>query len=102
MLVAQTLINTLLAFDAYFKWYYPLVDSVPFMCPYEQREERAFSNMRSAIHMKEQFERVSINNHKSFLPHLAVYKVRYSASSITISFQLAKKNVQSSSSFFAS
>ena len=49
------------------------------MCEYSLREERAFSNMKLAIQMKEQFERVSINSHKSFLPHLAVYKVRVHA-----------------------
>ena len=26
---AQTLINTLLAFDSYFNWYYPLKESIP-------------------------------------------------------------------------
>ena len=46
------------------------------MCDIELREKRAFENMCLAIDMKEQFERLSINNHKSFLPHLCVYKVR--------------------------
>ena len=42
----------------------------------QQREERAFDNMRKAIDMHEAFERISINNHKSFLPHIAIFKVR--------------------------
>ena len=44
------------------------------MCEYSVREQRAFDNMRSAIDMQEAYERVSINNHKSFLPHGAVFK----------------------------
>ena len=47
------------------------------MCPMERREQRAFENVITAIDMKDQFERLSINNHKSFLPHLCVYKVRH-------------------------
>ena len=39
------------------------------------REARAFDNVRKAIDMHEAFEKVSINNHKSFLPHLAIFKV---------------------------
>ena len=78
--VLQTLINVLLAFDAYFSWFYALVESVPLFCPYEQREDRALDNMQKAIVMMEQFERVTINNHKSFLPHLAVFKVRTACS----------------------
>ena len=73
---ARTLINALLSFDAYFNWYYPLVDSPPFMCDdVAIVENRAFQNMCSAIDMQESFERVSICNHKSFLPHGAVYKL---------------------------
>ena len=34
---AQTLINALLAFDAYFAWWFPLKRSIPFMAPWEQR-----------------------------------------------------------------
>ena len=44
------------------------------MCDMALREERAFENMTTAIEMHEMYERVSINNHKSFLPHLAIYK----------------------------
>ena len=73
---SQTIINSLLAFDAYFAWYYALRESVPFQCPMPQREARAFDNMCKAIDQHEMFERVSINNHKSFLPHIAIYKVR--------------------------
>ena len=73
---AQTIISSLLAWDAFFAWYYPFRESIPFMCPLEQREMRAFDNMTKAIDMVEAFERISINNHKSFLPHIAVYKVR--------------------------
>ena len=75
-LQSQTIINSLLAFDAYFAWYYALRESVPFQCPMPQREARAFDNMCKAIDQHEMFERVSINNHKSFLPHIAIYKVR--------------------------
>ena len=39
------------------------------------REERALDNTIRAIDMHEAFEKVTINNHKSFLPHLAIYKV---------------------------
>lgn len=73
--VWQTFINVLLAFDSYFAFYYPYLESIPFKAPMEVREERAFDNMLKAIDMFEMFERLSINNHKSFLPHLAVYKV---------------------------
>lgn len=72
---AQTLINVLLAFDAYFAWYYPFRESIPYMCPMDQREERALDNCRRAIDMQESFERVAIHNHGSFLPHGAVFKV---------------------------
>ena len=71
----QTLINVLLAFDAYFKWYRAYKRSIPFKCEMELREDRAFDNMHLAIDMQETFERLTINNHKSFLPHLTVYKV---------------------------
>ena len=39
------------------------------------REARALDNMQKAIDMKEIFERVSIRNSKSFLPHAATHKV---------------------------
>ena len=72
---AQTLINILLAFDAYFRWYYPLKTSIPFMSDMATREARAFENMCTAIDKQEIYERVSIRSHKSFLPHGAVWKV---------------------------
>ena len=39
------------------------------------REARAFDNMNKAIDTHELFERISINNHKSFVPHLCIFKV---------------------------
>ena len=72
---AQTLINALLAFDAYFAWWFPLKRSIPFMAPQEVRVSRALDNCRLAIDMHEIFERVAINNHGSFLPHGAIFKV---------------------------
>lgn len=72
---AQTILNTLLAFDAYFKWYYPMKESIPFLAPTHVREQRALSNCRAAIDMHEAFERVSLRNHGSFLPHGAIFKV---------------------------
>lgn len=72
---AHTLINILLAFDAYFSWFYPFKKSIPYLCGMEIREARALDNCRRAIDMQEMFERVSIYNHHSFLPHGAVFKV---------------------------
>ena len=72
---AQTLINALLAFDAYFRWWYPFKKSIPFLAPMEQREQRALENCRAAIDMHEIYERISINNHGSYLPHGATFKV---------------------------
>ena len=72
---AQTLINTLLAFDSYFNWYYPLKESIPLFAPIPIREARAFENMTTAMDMMEMFERISIRNHKSFLVHGAIFKV---------------------------
>ena len=74
---AQTLIDILLSFDAYFKWYYPFKQSIPFGSSDELKEARAFSNCCTAIDMQESFERItaSSNGHGSFLPHGAVFKV---------------------------
>lgn len=72
---AQTIINILLAFNAYFAWYYPLKQSIPFLAPMAVREARALENCRAAIDMHEAFERVSMRNHGSFLPHAAIFKV---------------------------
>jgi len=72
---AQSIINTLLAFDAYFAWYYPLKSSLPFLAPMADREDLALRCCRAAVDMHEMFERVSIRSHGSFLPHGAVFKV---------------------------
>ena len=72
---ANTTINCLLAFDAYFAWYYPLKKSVPFRCEMPKRDARALDNARRAIDMHEIFERITIRKHKSFLPHGAIYKM---------------------------
>ena len=72
---AQTLINILLSWDGFLNWYFPLKDSVPFMCPLPLREERALSNMQLAVDMFEIYERVTIRNSKSFMPHAAVFKM---------------------------
>ena len=56
-------------------WYYPLKASIPFLCDLERREERALSNMQSAIDMHEISERATISNHKSFMIHGAIFKV---------------------------
>lgn len=72
---AQTIINTLLAFDAFFAWYYPFKQGVLFRCDYEQAEARAFDNCQRAIDLHEIYERVSIRSHGSFLPHGAIFKV---------------------------
>ena len=66
----------LLAFDAYFIWYHPIVDpTVPFMGPMPSRRTRALDNACAAVDMFEIVERVTIHHHKSFLFHGAVYKV---------------------------
>ena len=46
---AQTLINTLLSFDAFFNWYCPMVDSIPLFADEPVKEQRVFDNMCSAI-----------------------------------------------------
>lgn len=71
---AQTLINILLAFDGYIAWYYPYKASIPFLCDAGTRMARALSNCQTAIDLHEVFERVTIRNHKSFLPHGAIFK----------------------------
>ena len=72
---AQTIINSLLAFDAFFAWYYPLKDSINMDSSLEEREARALDNMRCAIDVHEVYERCSIRNHKSFMPHGAIFKM---------------------------
>ena len=71
----QLIINSLLAFDAFFAWYYPLKDSIDMDSSLEEREARALDNMRTAIDVHEIFEFCSIRNHKSFMPHGAIFKV---------------------------
>ena len=71
---AQTIINSLLAFDAFFEWYYPYKKSIPFLCPMPQREQRAFDNCCAAIDMHEMYERIGIRRHKSYLVHGAIFK----------------------------
>ena len=74
---AQTLINALLAFDAYFAWYYPLKNNI--MGPLDTDKEKvlscAFTNCTTAIDMHEITERLSIRAHTSFLLHGAIFKV---------------------------
>ena len=72
---AQTIIDSLLAFDAFFAWYYPLKDSINMNSSLEEREARALDNMRTAIDVHEIFERCSIRNHKSYMPHGTIFKV---------------------------
>ena len=73
---AQTLINALLAFDAYFAWYRQYKKSIQIDAPEWMAEERALENTRLAIDMQEIVERLtsSSNGHKSFLFHAAMYK----------------------------
>ena len=71
----QTIINTLLAFDGYFKWYYPLKETIPFLAPMSVKLPRARDNCRLAIDMHEIFERLAIRKHGSFLPHGAIFKI---------------------------
>jgi hypothetical protein len=74
---AQTIINVLLSFDAYFNWYYPLKHHS--LGVLDSNEDavvaRAYENCRTAIDMHEICERLSIRNHKSFLFHGAIFKV---------------------------
>uniref|UniRef100_A0A7S4MF79 Uncharacterized protein n=1 Tax=Prymnesium polylepis TaxID=72548 RepID=A0A7S4MF79_9EUKA len=72
---SQTIINALLAFDAFFDWYYPYEDSISIDATQGEKDARALDNMQKAIVMTEAYERVSILNHKSFLPHFAIFKV---------------------------
>lgn len=71
-----TIINSLLAWDAYLLWYYALEDIECTLFDTEENKEKcALQNCRLAINMHEMFERISIHNHKSFLPHAAIFKV---------------------------
>lgn len=73
---SQTIINALLAWDAFLAWYYALEDIVCVLFDTEEaKESAALLNCSLAIDMHEIFERVSIRTHKSFLPHAAIFKV---------------------------
>lgn len=73
---AQTLINALLAWDAYLAWYYALeaMDCSLFDTQ-DRKEAAALKNCALAIDMHDMYERISVRNHKSFLPHGAIFKV---------------------------
>jgi hypothetical protein len=73
--LANTIINMLLCFDAYFAWYFPYKKSVPLYSTTPVQEARALVNMQTAINMHEILERVSIRAHGSFLFHGAIFKV---------------------------
>ena len=72
---AQTLINSLLAFDAFFAWYYPLKEGIDADSTMAEREARALDNCRRAIDLHEIYERSSIRGHGSFMPHGTIFKV---------------------------
>ena len=71
---AQTLINTLLAFDGFFLWYFHLKQSVEHDAELSVKEAHALESCRRAIDMHEIYERASIRKHGSFMPHAAIYK----------------------------
>ena len=72
---AQTLINTLLGFDGYFNFYYPYKESIPLDASQEETEAHALKICRAGVDLHEIYERVTIRNGKSFLPHAAWGKV---------------------------
>lgn len=73
---AQTIINALLAWDAFLAWFYALEDiECQLFDTLDVKESAAIRNCCLAIDMHEIFERVTIRNHKSFLPHAAIFKV---------------------------
>ena len=71
-------IRTALAFDAYFSWYYAWRNKVRLDAPRKDKEERALQNMQLAVDMHEMYERVSLGQHGSFMPHAAIYKITQS------------------------
>jgi hypothetical protein len=73
--LANTIINMLLTYDAYFAWYFPYKKSVPMYSTMAVKEARALENAQTAIDMHEILERVSIRVHGSFLFHGAIFKV---------------------------
>jgi len=72
---ANTAIRTALAFDAYFSWYYAWKKKVPLDATQDVKEKRALENMQLAVDMHEIFERASVGQHGSFMPHAAIYKI---------------------------
>ena len=72
---ANTALRTALAFDAYFSWYFAWRKKVPLDATQEDKETRALENMQLAVDMHESFERVSLCQHGSFMPHADIFKV---------------------------
>lgn len=107
---SQTIINSLLAWDAFLAWYYALEDMECTLFDTEEaKEAAALKNCCLAVDMHEIFERVSIRNHKSFLPHAAIFKVsadilsvgdvkQFSTSSLELQNAHTKRTANSSGS----
>ena len=74
---ANTAIRTALAFDAYLLWYYSWKKSSPRCHAKGQGDARAVEHAL-AVGMHEIFERVSVVQHGSFMPHVAIYKITQS------------------------
>ena len=107
---AQTIINTLLSFDAFFAWYFNLKESVDHDAPLDEKEAHALRNMQLAIDMQEIFERSSIRKHGSYMPHAAVFKMtrdiikvgdiwRYCLSALELQNATTKRVAKSGGSF---
>ena len=71
---AQTIINTLLAFDGFFPWYFHVKNCPSHDSELPEREVHALAHCQKAIDMHEIYERASIRKHGSFMPHGAIYK----------------------------
>jgi hypothetical protein len=71
---ANTAIRAALAFDAYFSWCCAWKKN-PLDATRDVKEARALENMQLAVDMHEMFERVSLCQHGSFMPHTAIFKV---------------------------
>ena len=71
---AQTLINSLLAWDAFFLWYFHIKTFLDPDSTTSEREAHALENCRRAIDMQEIYERCAIRKHGSYMPHGAVFK----------------------------
>jgi hypothetical protein len=48
---------------------------VPLDATQDVKEKRALENMQLAVDMHEIFERASVGQHGSFMPHAAIYKI---------------------------